>query len=560
MRISYKYIGRYKEIAGVLIKYGFGYVVEKLNKDSVASKISTKSPKDNVKAMTTGQRMRCAFEELGPTYIKIGQILSTRKDLFDDEIIAEMSKLRDDVIPIDNQVAMEILEEELGCSIDEVFKYVSPNPIAAASIGQVYDAVLLDGTEVVIKIRRPEIEGKIKADITILKRLAENLNYFKKEWNIDVKEMISEMEVQLLRELDYKFEAINGIKLKKIFKNSKDVFIPEIYNDYTTEKILVMDKVDGICLSEIENYEISDSEKKRIVDIGVRSFFRQVMTCGFFHADPHPGNIFIVEGAEGSKKLAFIDFGMIGLVDEKTLKHLNQLIIASTDKNIDKMIRILTDMNAMPNESNNEVLRRDLLYLIHYYYDIPFDKLSIAEVLNEAFRFMRSHEITLPSQLVLLGKTVITLEGTSRGLYKEFSVETIAKSYMKYYREEKLNVRRNMARFKSDMDEYYYDLVTVPGQIKNILGILEKNNLKMDIGEMKSPKLEENIKNFTTQVSMSIMLAACIVGSSLIMSSDNIKWSRMIKYVSILGFIISFIIGITLVFLILKNNYHKNGK
>ncbi|WP_304205577.1 ABC1 kinase family protein [Peptostreptococcus russellii] len=560
MRISYKYIGRYKEIAGVLIKYGFGYVIEKLNKDSVASKISTKSPKGDVKVMTTGQRIRCAFEELGPTYIKIGQILSTRKDLFDDEIISELSKLRDDVIPIDNKIAMDILERELACNIDEVFSYVSLEPIAAASIGQVYDATFLDGKEVVVKIQRPEIENTIKADISILKRLAENLDYFNKEWNIDVKEMISELEVQLLRELDYKFEAINGIKLRKIFKNSKDVFIPKIYNDYTTEKILVMDKVNGICLSDIENHQISDDEKKRIVDIGVRSFFRQVMTCGFFHADPHPGNIFIVESSNGINKLAFIDFGMIGIIDEKTLKHLNQMIIASTNKNIDKMIRILTDMNAMPNESNNEVLRRDLLYLIHYYYDIPFDKLSIAEVLNEAFRFMRSHKITLPSQLVLLGKTVITLEGTSRGLYKNFSVETIARSYMRYYREDKMNIKRNMERLKSDVDEYYYDMVTVPGQIKTILGILEKNNLKMDIGEMKSPKLEENIKNFTTQVSMSIMLAACIVGSSLIMASDNIKWSKMIKYVSILGFIISFIIGITLVFLILKNNYHKNSK
>lgn len=560
MRISYKYIGRYKEIAGVLIKYGFGYVVEKLNKDSVASKISTKSPKGDIKVMTTGQRIRYAFEELGPTYIKIGQILSTRKDLFDDDIIFELSKLRDDVIPIDSKVAMKILEDELACDIGDVFKYVSSKPIATASIGQVYDAKFLDGKEVVVKIQRPEIESTIKADITILKRLAENLNYFKNEWNIDVKEMISELEVQLLREFDYKFEAINGIKLKKIFKNSKEVFIPEIYNDYTTEKILVMEKVKGICLSDIDKYDISNEEKKRIVDIGVRSFFRQVMTCGFFHADPHPGNIFIVEGNSVVSKLAFIDFGMIGIVDEKTLKYLNQMIIASTNKNIDKIIRILTDMNAMHIESNNEVLRRDLLYLIHYYYDIPFDKLSIAEILNEAFRFMRSHDITLPSQLVLLGKTVITLEGTSRGLYKNFSVEMISQLYMKYYREDKMNIKRNMERLKYDMDEYYYDMVTVPWQIKSILGILEKNNLKMNIGEIKSPKLEENIKNFTTQVSMSIMLAACIVGSSLIMSSDNIKWSRMIKYVSILGFIISFIIGITLVFLILKNNYHKNGK
>ncbi len=195
---------------------------------------------------------------------------------------------------------------------------------------------------------------------------------------------------------------------------------------------------------------------------------------------------------------------------------------------------------------------------LHYYYDIPLEKLSIAEILEEVFRFMRNHDISIPSQLVLLGKTIITLEGTSRGLYKDFSVDIIAKSYIKYYREDKINIRRNLNRLRSDLDEYYYDMVTVPGQLKNILGILEKNNLKLNIGEMKSPQLEENIKNFTTQVSMSIMLAACIVGSSLIMSSDNIKWSKMIKYVSIIGFIISFIIGITLVFLILKNNYKKS--
>ena len=214
MRISYKYIGRYKEIAGVLIKYGFGYVIEKLNKDSVASKISTKSPKGDVKVMTTGQRIRCAFEELGPTYIKIGQILSTRKDLFDDEIISELSKLRDDVIPIDNKIAMDILERELACNIDEVFSYVSSEPIAAASIGQVYDATFLDGKEVVVKIQRPEIENTIKADISILKRLAENLDYFNKEWNIDVKEMISELEDSVVFQKEIIAKEIESLQQK----------------------------------------------------------------------------------------------------------------------------------------------------------------------------------------------------------------------------------------------------------------------------------------------------------------------------------------------------------
>ena len=331
MRISYKYLGRYKEIAGVLIKYGFGFIVDRLNKDSISAKVVGHGPSIKSKSMTTAQRLKCALEELGPTYIKIGQILSTRKDIFDDEIIGELSKLRDDVEMFDNDIAMAILEEELGCHKDQVFSYISQDPIAAASIGQVYEARLLDGRKVVIKIQRPGIESTIKADISILKNIGSSLNSIKKDFNLDIEELIKEMEIQLLRELDYKFESVNGVKLGKIFKNSSEIFIPEIFSDYTSKKILVMEKVEGICLSELDQYNPDDQEKKRIVDIGVRSFFRQAMTCGFFHADPHPGNMYILEDG----RLAYIDFGMIGVIDDKTLGFLNQLIIASTNKNIE---------------------------------------------------------------------------------------------------------------------------------------------------------------------------------------------------------------------------------
>ncbi|KXB69627.1 MAG: AarF/UbiB family protein [Peptostreptococcus sp.] len=553
MRVSYKYLGRYREIATVLIKYGFGFIVDKLNKESVAGNVTTHGPGSSVKKMTTGQRLRFAFEELGPTYIKIGQIISTRKDLFDDDIISELSKLRDDVEQFDDYIAMDLLDKELGVSRKEVFSYISESPIAAASIGQVYSARLKDGTDVVIKIQRPNIESTIKADIEILKRLSSNLEFLKKEWNVDIYDLISEMEMQLVRELDYKFEEVNGTKLRNIFKDSKEVFIPRIYDEYTTKRLLVMEKVNGLCLSDISSHKLSDDKKKKIVDIGVRSFFRQVMTCGFFHADPHPGNIFVMD----DMRLAYIDFGMVGLIDDKTLGQLNQLILAATDKNVDKIIRILADMDAISKSSNDEGLKRDLLYLVHYYFDIPFDRLRISEVLDEAFRFMRNHRVSLPSQLVILGKTMITLEGTSRGLYKEFSAETIASSYIRYYKHEKLDIRRNINNLKSGFDEYYFDLVSVPGQLKNIISILEKNELKLDIGEMRSPKIEENIRKFTTQVSMAIMLTACIVGSSLILASENIQKSRTIKFVGICGFILSFIIGLALVFLIFKNNYHR---
>ena len=220
MRISYKYLGRYKEIAGVLIKYGFGFIVDRLNKDSLTAKVVGHGPSSKIKSMTTAQRLKCALEDLGPTYIKIGQILSTRKDIFDDDVIGELSKLRDNVEMFDNDVAMAILEEELSCPIDQVFSYISEEPIAAASIGQVYEARLINGRKVVIKIQRPDIETTIKADISILKNIASSLNSLQKDFNLDVEELIKEMEIQLLRELDYKFESVNGIKLGKIFKLS----------------------------------------------------------------------------------------------------------------------------------------------------------------------------------------------------------------------------------------------------------------------------------------------------------------------------------------------------
>ncbi|WP_101773081.1 ABC1 kinase family protein [Peptostreptococcus faecalis] len=550
MKIGYRYIGRYTEIASVMIKYGFGFIIEKLNKDTAVNKVPNSVNSGEYKNLTTGERLRLAFEELGPTYIKIGQIISTRKDLFDDDIIFELSKLRDQVEEFDTDEAMSILENELNAKKDTVFKKISATPIAAASIGQVYDAELLNGKRVVVKIQRPGIEKIIRADISILKKVAGKFTFLKTEYNIDAVEFISELEVQLIRELDYKFEAVNGIKLKKIFKYNGDVFIPEIYNDYTTKKILIMEKVNGIALSDIGNHDFTETEKKKIVDIGVRSFFKQVMEHGFFHADPHPGNIFIMEG----NKLAYIDFGMMGLIDDKTLGYLNQLIMFSTDKNIEKIIRVLSDMEAISSEADNAGLRRDLLYLIHYYYDIPFDKLSIAEVLNEIFRFMRTHKIKLPSQIVLLGKTVITLEGTSRGLYRDFNVDIIIKSYIKFYREEKLNLKKNARVLKSNLFEAYYDVSTVPMQIKNILKKMEKSNLKIDIEKLSVPSLEESIRKFSAQLSLSIIFAACILGSSLMISSQNVNSNKIMQIISLGGFAFSFLIGIILIIMILKNS------
>lgn len=553
MRIGYKNLKRYKEIVYVLIKYGFSFVVEKLNMEGVAYKIPITNPPEEIKNMSTGEKIRRAIEELGPTYIKLGQILSTRKDLLDQDIIDELSKLRDNVEEFDTELAKSIFKTEIGLDIDKVFKNFNDKPIGAASIGQVYEASLDSGEEVIIKIQRPNIESIIKSDLEILKSMAIALKDFKKDIDIDLVQIVEEFQTQLMRELDYNFEALNAIKFRKIFDKSDDVYIPEIYEKYTTKRILVMEKIIGVKLSDVDKIKKLGWDTKAISEIGVRSLLKQVFEHGFFHADPHPGNIFILS----QKTISYIDFGMIGIVDKKSLNLLNEIAIALVEKNVDRIIYILMEMDVVNTEVDMSGIRQDLLYLIHYYYDVPLEKISITDILNEVFRFLRKYKISIPAQLLTLAKTIITLEGTGRELNPDFSLSSMGHEFMKYYYVNKFNPQRVFMSSKHIAEEMLLDIKTIPKQMRVILRNIEKNNIKIQIEDVKFVSLEEKITDLTTQISLSLVLASIVVGSSLIIASPNINNNVWIRLTAFSGFFISFIIGLLLVIKIIRSQYRK---
>ena len=555
MRISYKNLKRYKEIAHILIKYGFSVIVEKLNIEEVAYKIPITSPSQEIKNMSTATKIRCVIEELGPTYIKFGQILSTRKDLFDKDIINELSKLRDSVEPFDTDIAKAIFENETGLKISDIFKEFNDIPIGSASIGQVYEGKLKNNEDVIVKIQRPNIEETIKSDIEILKTIAITLKDLNNDIDIDLKQVVEEFNAQLMRELDYKFEAINAIKFKQMFKDSKEVYIPTIYDEYSTEKVLVMEKIIGIKLSDISKIEKLGWNTNNIAQIGVRSLFKQVFEYGFFHADPHPGNIFVVS----ANCISYIDFGMVGIIDNKILNFLNDIAIAISKRNIDRVIRLLMDINILNSDVDMSSFRQDLLYLMHYYYDVPIENLSISNILNEVFRFLRTYKIAIPSQLTMLSKTIITLEGTSRGLNSKFSIASVAEEFINYYYINQLSIDKMLTRAKDNVEEIFLDIKSMPKQLKTILRNLEQNNLKIQMEDVKFTSLERCITDLTTNISLSLVLASIIVGSSLIISSQNINQNIGIKLMAIIGFFISFIIGILLVIKIFRTQY-KNRR
>jgi ubiquinone biosynthesis protein len=553
VRIGYKNLKRYKEIVYVLIKYGFSFVVEKLNMEGVAYKIPITNPPEEIKNMSTGEKIRRAIEELGPTYIKLGQILSTRKDLLDQDIIDELSKLRDNVEEFDTELAKSIFKNEIGLDIDKVFKNFNDKPIGAASIGQVYEASLDSGEEVIIKIQRPNIESIIKSDLEILKSMAIALKDFKKDIDIDLIQIVEEFQTQLMRELDYNFEALNAMKFRKIFAKSDDVYIPEVYEKYTTKRILVMEKIIGVKLSDVNKIKKLGWDTKAISEIGVRSLLKQVFEHGFFHADPHPGNIFILS----QKTISYIDFGMIGIVDKKSLNLLNEIAIALVEKNVDRIIYILMEMDVVNTEVDMSAIRQDLLYLIHYYYDVPLEKISITDILNEVFRFLRKYKISIPAQLLTLAKTIITLEGTGRELNPDFSLSSMGHEFMKYYYVNKFNPQRVFMSSKHIAEEMLLDIKTIPKQMRVILRNIEKNNIKMQIEDVKFVSLEEKITDLTTQISLSLVLASIVVGSSLIIASPNINNNVWIRLTAFSGFFISFIIGLLLVIKIIRSQYRK---
>ena len=553
MKINYKNIKRYKEILHILIKYGFGFAVEKLNMDHVAYKIPITKPNEELQYMTTGERIRKAFEELGPTYVKLGQILSTRNDIFDQDIIDELSKLRDNVEVFSTDIAREIFVSETKLNIEDVFKEFNEVPIAAASIGQVYEAKLYSGEDVIIKIQRPNIERTIKADLEILQSGASILNDIVKENETNFEKILEEFKVQLLRELDYNFEAINAMKFYEIFKDSEEVYIPKIYSEYTTKKVLVMEKIIGVKLSDISKIKKFGWDTDNISKIGVKALFKQVFECGFFHADPHPGNIFVLN----SNCISYIDFGMIGIVDKKTFNSLNNIVLAAVQKNADKIIFLLEDMGITKTTVDKDALKLDLLYLLHYYYDVPLDKISLSDILNEIFMFFRKYNIAMPTELTTLAKTVITLEGTARELNPNFTVYSIGQEFIRYYYNNRLNPKALFDSSKDSIEDIYLDLKTIPKQLRVILKNIEKNNIKIHIDDIKAPKLEEQLSDLTTNISLSLVLASLVVGSSLIIASPNIEQSVWIRYLALAGFLVSFVLGLTLVITIFKAKYRR---
>lgn len=551
-----RHIHRYREIAVALIRNGFGMIVDEIGFSQFLSLPQKFFPMKKVKhSFTIGERVRLVLEELGPTFVKLGQIASTRPDLFPEEIIRELEKLQDQVPPFSFAEVREIVEQELGGEIEELFDYFDQTPLAAASIGQVHQAVLRSGEKVAVKVQRPRIAKTIETDLEILQDLA-FLAEHRLEWaaKYQIKEIVDELSKSLRAELDYTIEARNAEKMRQLHKNDRAIQIPQVFLEYTTKRVLTIEYVEGVKLKDVAKLKENGYNCKKIAECLSKGIFDQIFTHGFFHGDPHPGNVLVMS----DEMIAFIDFGMVGRLTPEMKYHFSSLVIALMRKNTDSIIKTIFRMGIVPDEVDLMDLRNDVEVLREKYSNVPLSQVSLGEAVNDLLQTAFKHSIRIPADLTMLGKTLLTVEGIVEALDPEASIVDLAEPFGRQLLKERLHPKQIAENFKKQATDYGEMLIDLPIYIKELLSLAKKGRLHHDITIPELDLVLKKLDRISNRLSFSIVLLAfSIIMVGIIIGSSMGRQSTLLWKIPAIeiGFVVA-----TLMFLWLLYSIIKSGR
>lgn len=442
----------------------------------------------------------------------------------------------------------------MKATLEESFISFDPNPIASASIGQVYEAVLKTGEKVVVKIQKPSIKKIIERDLEILYNIAKLLDeHLDSQKPYNLLEIVDEFSHVIMRELDYSLEGRNAERFYQNFKDNSNVIIPKVYWDYTSEKVLTMERIYGIKIMDINKIKSKNWDLENLAEISANCFFKQIFIFGFFHGDPHPGNIFAV----GNSKIAFVDFGIVGYLDKGTMSFISNLLTAAVKKDIDKIINILGEIDALQTNTNIRRLKEDISFLINLYYNMPLNKLNLGEAFKKIMEVAYINRVKLPSQFTILLKSIVTFEGSVKYLNPKFSLSNIAKDFSKEIYYYKFNPQNLAREFKDYSEEIFYGMKLLPKQIKNLIRRIENNEIKFKLEQTDSDKLQNELSRMTNKLSLSLITSALIIGSSFIIQNTNAPMMWGISIFGIIGYLLASILGISIIISIILSNFRK---
>lgn len=517
IRKRYKHLRRYRQIGNILARHGFGYLIDQIGIPGIVSFRERYREKEDIKALSRGARLRHALTDLGPTFVKLGQLMSTRRDLLPRDIVLELEKLQDKVPP-GNFGEMKVqLEKELNGSVENIFQSFNKDPLAAASVAQVHEARLKTGEDVVVKIRRPHIVEVFETDLEIvfdLARLAEKRTSWGAQYNLV--EIVEELSSFLKKELDFQLEGMNAERFARNFSEDDGVYIPKIYWEYSTDKILTMEYVPAINLSRRKELIEKNHDLKKIANNLSNAVLKQIVEHGYFHGDPHPGNVAVTE--EGN--IVFMDFGQVGHLSSERQKQFARLIMGMVKGNTKMIVNTIMDMGFIKKGVDLKGLRNEIDRMRDKYYSLPISRISFSQTLSELLNIAFKYDIRIPTELTTLFKSMITLEGVVQELDREFSVATVAEPYAKELLRKQYSPENIVKMIEENTMDYLESLVDIPKHAEELLEDAAQGNFSVKLEHKNLDKLGGFFDRVINRLSFSIILLSfSIVMGSLVIGS-----------------------------------------
>lgn len=558
LRSAYKNVGRVRQVINVFLKYGFGHIIDQLRLSRfipIRKRLRAFGQWPAVKGPTIPESLRMAFAELGPSFIKLAQILSSRPDLITSHFADEFKKLQDDVPSFSVEEARKIIEEETHQPISSLFAEFQDEPVAAASIAQVHHGALFDGSDVIIKVQRPDIKEQIETDISILTMIAHLMDkhiYESRFFNpIGI---IEEFSRTVRKELDFIEEAKNCLRFRKNFEAVPDVHIPNVYSEFSTERVLVMERVDGVRIDDISSIEAMGLNRKEVARIGTDAYFKMIFEDGFFHADPHPGNIF----AMPTGQIGFMDFGIVGRVTDDMKETMANTFLAVINRDFDKLIDQYIEAGFVVSEDVDLALFRkkfkaDLTEFLEPFYGMTLKEVNFGRYLDTITHLAMKHNMRIPSDFLLINKAMLILENIGRELDPNFDFTAAAEPYASRLIRERLSPSKLYEKVKTNLEDIGDFAVLFPKHMKQIMRKVLKNDFQVKMFHVNLPEFIKDMDKASNRIAFSMIISAILLSSAIIHSSGIGPKIFNMSIFGFMGFGIAFLLGIWLIISIIRS-------
>ncbi|MFO0829158.1 MAG: AarF/UbiB family protein [Phycisphaerales bacterium] len=518
-------VKRYTEILDVLVRHGFADAISQIGLDRLVERgqrLIGAAPSKPIEHLSRPTRMRLVMEDLGPTFMKLGQMLSCRKDLIPSEWADEFAKLQSSGPQVPFEQIREALAKEFGGRESELFSSIEETPIAAASMAQVHRATLADGTPIVLKILRPGAEERTQADLEILRTLAEFAEAHLQPSGFNPRDVVREFARELKREVDLTYEGRSTDRLREAFDDDPFVEFPQVYWEATTRRVLALEEFKGVLLSSMKEGDLTQEQRTEVVAHGADAVARQCLEIGIFHADPHPGNLFALPRADGHVAAGFIDCGMTGRIEPRVMEQLARLVKAVAEANVDAVISVVGQLaDVSPRKLEEPAFRADIAEMTRAFEVSSFDQFNLPGLLDNLFETMRSHHIRFPAELILLIKSLTTIEAVGRSLDPSFDLISHLRPAITRVVAQRYGFSALRRRLIAGFEQYASLIEDLPREIQSLLATVRRNNFAVNLQHRGLAQVTRTIEHASRNISFALMITGLVVASAILVHAST---------------------------------------